>query len=177
MAVITLSRQYGSGGDEIAVKVCELLGYQYFDKRSIVRVAAEIGLTEQDVVDFSEDQHKMQSFLDRVLRRPRPAPRAQNSPGGKANAAVLTEETALSLVRSAIRAAYHEDNIVIVGRGGQVVLRGRPGVLHVRIEAPLERRVARIQKRERTDGVSAEERVLERDAVTADYLKRFYEVN
>ena len=36
MTVITISRQYGSGGDEIADRVCELLGYRHFDKRLII---------------------------------------------------------------------------------------------------------------------------------------------
>ena len=37
MAVITISRQYGSGGDEIAVRVCKILGYTYFDKKLLVK--------------------------------------------------------------------------------------------------------------------------------------------
>lgn len=58
MAVITISRPYGSGGDEIAVRVCEMLGYRYFDKRWMAQVAPEVGLNEGEIVDFSEDQHR-----------------------------------------------------------------------------------------------------------------------
>ena len=43
MAVITISRQYGSGGDEIAARVCDILGYTYFYKNLMVKVATEVG--------------------------------------------------------------------------------------------------------------------------------------
>jgi cytidylate kinase len=42
MAVITISRQFGSGGREVAARVCELLGYDYFDKELIAQVATRI---------------------------------------------------------------------------------------------------------------------------------------
>ncbi len=44
MAVITISRQFGSGGLEITNRVCELLGYRYLDKLLMAQVAAEVGL-------------------------------------------------------------------------------------------------------------------------------------
>ena len=39
MAVITISRQYGSGGDEVASRLCELLGYRLFDKQMMAQIA------------------------------------------------------------------------------------------------------------------------------------------
>ena len=46
MSVITISRQYGSGGDEIAARVCEILDYRYFDQRLMSQVAVKAGLSE-----------------------------------------------------------------------------------------------------------------------------------
>ncbi|NTU63534.1 MAG: cytidylate kinase-like family protein [Chloroflexi bacterium] len=68
-------------------------------------------------------------------------------------------------------------NVVIVGRGGQAVLRNEPGVLHVRIEAPLDTRIHRVQLREGLTFEAAREVVAERDRAAADYLKRFYGVD
>ena len=67
MAVITISRQYGSGGDEIAAQVCERLGYHFFDKNLMAQVANDVGLSVQEVVDFPEDDHKVRGFLDRLF--------------------------------------------------------------------------------------------------------------
>jgi CMP/dCMP kinase len=59
VAVVTISRQYGSGGREVAARLCELLGYRYFDKDLMSEVAHEVGLSPQEIVDFPEDQHQV----------------------------------------------------------------------------------------------------------------------
>ena len=72
MTVITISRVAGSAGDEVARRVCELLDYHYFDKTLMSQVAQEMGISEAEVVDFSEDSYKVRSFVDALLRRPAP---------------------------------------------------------------------------------------------------------
>ena len=174
MAVITISRQYGSEGDEIAANVCQILGYQSFDKQLMMRVASEVGLTEGEVVDFTEDQHRVRGFLDRLLGSPAPVVTQSHS---WSEVKVIDAADSIPLVQSIIRAAYKHDKVVIVGRGGQAVLRSDPGVLHVRIEAPLETRVDRVHLREGLTYELAREVVAQRDRAAADYLKRFYNVD
>ena len=53
MAVVTVSRQFGSGGTQIAGRVCELLGYRYLDKVLMTQVAVESGLSGKELVDFT----------------------------------------------------------------------------------------------------------------------------
>lgn len=182
MAVITISRQYGSEGDEIATNVCQILGYQSFDKQLMEKVAVEAGLTEGEIVDFSEDQHKVRGFLERLLG-PRPIV-TQTRSWSEDRAGVRVAQVkpvdvveSIALVQGVIRAAYKHGNVVIVGRGGQAVLRNEPGVLHVRIEAPLETRIQRVQLREGLTYELARGVVAERDRAAADYLKRFYNVD
>jgi cytidylate kinase len=69
MAVITISRQYGSGGDEVAALVSEKLGYPQFDKSQIEKAAAEAGLSQKEILDFSEENHKIKTFLDRLFNQ------------------------------------------------------------------------------------------------------------
>ena len=183
MAVITISRQYGSEGDEIAANVCQILGYQSFDRQLMSEVAAEIGLTEGEIVDFSEDQHKVRGFLDRLLGSSKPVVAQTRSwredrTGVRALQVKEIDVTeSITLVQAVMRAACKRGNVVIVGRGGQAVLHAEPGVLHVRIEAPLETRIQRVQLREGLTPESAREFVAERDRAAADYLKRFYGVD
>ncbi len=174
MAVITISRQYGSEGDEIAANICQLLNYQAFDKQLMEQVATEVGLTEGEVVDFSEDQHQVRSFLDRLLGNPTPVMTQTRT---WSEVKVIAATDSIPLVQSIIRAAYKHDKVVIVGRGGQAVLRDNPGVLHVRIEAPLETRIQRVQLREGLTYDLARDAVAQRDRAAADYLKRFYGVD
>ena len=72
MAVITFSRQYGSGGDEVADRVRERLGYRYFDKRLMAQVASEMGLSEGEIVDFTEADYEVRGFFDRLFGRRSP---------------------------------------------------------------------------------------------------------
>lgn len=183
MAVITISRQYGSGGDEIANQVCSILGYQYFNKYLLAQVASEVGLLEQEVVDFSEDTHEVRGFLDRLLSGPRVVvSQAQYWQEGSndiagVNVVKLDESQCIKMVQIIIDAAYERGNIVIIGRGGQAILKKKPGVLHVRIEAPMGARVRRVQEQDKVNLKTAREIVTKRDNAAIDYLKRFYDVD
>ena len=192
MAVITISRQYGSGGDAVAERICELTGYRRFDKLVLTKAAAEAGLSDEEIIDYSEDKHKVQNLMDRLFGRSRPLAEVRvwkEGPDGVRIAENLriTEENALTLERLAVEMAYREGNIVIIGRGGQVILQDRPGVLHVRIEAPLETRLLRVRNEpqwvDRSYGRSYEDRRAAQDLIgasdlaSADYLRRFYHVD
>jgi cytidylate kinase len=181
MAVITISRQYGSGGDEIAARVCDMLGYRYFDRRIMTNMASEFGLSADSIVDFSEEMYEVRSFLDR-LRGPRVVAQTRawrEEPGGRRVPEVqdLDEDLAIRLVQSTIQAVYEDDNIVILGRGGQAILKDMPGVLHVRIEAPPDDRAQRIQDQEEASPQVAQRTIAERDRAAAAYLKRFYDID
>ena len=182
MAVITISRQYGSGGDQIASRVCQMLGYRYFDKRLIASVAAETGISGEDVVDYSEEQHQVQSFLGRLFNRARPVGEVrvwrEDSLGERtAEIEQLDQERAAGFVQLAIEKAYLQGNVVIVGRGGQAILKDKSDVLHVRIESPFEDRVARVQKSQGITQGFAYETVMKKDEVAADYIRQFYGVD
>jgi cytidylate kinase len=181
MATITISRQVGSGSYEIATRVAKLLGYRQFDKRLIIKVAAEMGLSENEVVDFSEANYRAAGFLDRLLgRRSEPvakvSTRKRDSTGAEAlTVEKLDEASCIDLTRTAIRAAHKQGSLVILGRGGQAILKNRPDVFHVRIVAPLDVRIRRIQAEKK--GFTAEvarEWATEQDRKTAEYLKRFF---
>ena len=137
MAVITISRQYGSGGDEIVDRVCKLLGYRCFDKQLLIQAANEAGLSEQEITDFSDENYKVENFMDRLFNRSSPRRLERKTTGRLNGEPRLTEAMAFALVNKAIEAACKVGNIVIVGRGGQIVLKDCSNVLHVRIEAPL----------------------------------------
>jgi cytidylate kinase len=86
-------------------------------------------------------------------------------------------EDIISLIEQVIRAAADRGDVVIVGRGAQVVLADRPDALHVRVIAPVIIRCQRIAERE---GVGAEEAmalILRADRDRARYLRQYYRVD
>jgi cytidylate kinase len=180
MATITISREYGSGGDEIAARVSEKLGYRYFDRAMLAQIVAETGLSESEIVDFSEDNYKVRSFLEHLFARSslREINRTnwdEDPTGTRASeSAFLNEAQGIALVQSAIRAAYKQGNVVIVGRGGQAILKGLPGVLHVRVQAPLDTRFGHIAAKKNIHLLGLRKEIVDHDLAAADYLKRFY---
>ena len=189
MAVITISREYGSGGDQIADRVREQLGYRYFDKRLMAQVASEMGLSEDEIIDFSEENYKTLGFLERLIgRRSRVVAETgtwtQDTSGARAvQVEQLDEEWCIRMIKSAVEAAYKQGNILIMGRGGQAILQGKPHVLHVRIGAPQDVRITRVRYQESSgltpdlEQRAARDKVIERDKAAADYLRRFYNVD
>jgi len=153
-AVITISRQVGSGGDEIALKVCKILGYAYLDKSLIVSAIKRLDVSEKDIADFSEDAYRVKSLME-----------------------AIDDEECLSAIQSVIKDFANMGRTVIVGRGGQTILKDEEGVLHVRIVAPLGARVERIAKSEELSREAALQLIQDRDKATAEYLRRFYNID
>ncbi|HSO28197.1 MAG TPA: cytidylate kinase-like family protein, partial [Anaerolineales bacterium] len=89
----------------------------------------------------------------------------------------LDHEQVLALIQSVILSVYNRDNFMIVGRGGQAILQDRHGVLHVRIEAPVEMRIQRVMALQNLDEAEAAALVKQRDRAALEYLQRFYNIN
>jgi len=180
MAAVTISRQIGSGGEEIARRVCDLLKYRYFDKQLMIEAASDVGLSRDHVIDYSEDRYELQTFLARLFRAgPRPVKRVSvrtEDASGRVNltAETIDEGQYVALIKTAVRAAAEQGDIVIVGRGGQAILQDRPDVLHVRVVAPDGTRIARLQEEEGLTIEEAQAKIARQDRATAEYLGRFF---
>jgi cytidylate kinase len=186
MAVITISRQFGSGGDEIADRLCHMLNYTYFDKRLLSREASAVGLSEAEVVDAWEDNYKVGRMFDRLF--PKNVERAAAGPTTRTwhetTTGVVAPEVvkvdfdqAQRFVQRTIETAYERGEIVIVGRGGQAILRDRPGVLHVRVEAPMLVRVAKVQQAGHLGTAPAQALIEQKDKAAAEYLRHYHGVD
>lgn len=176
MSIITISAQYGSYGDAVAELLCDRLGYRILDKGLIRRLAAEAGLKPEKVINFSEDRYRPRTLAERFLESG--APRSRNPVvWAEYGTREARDHAAAEPVMRLLHAAYEMGNVVVVGRGGQVVLRDKPDVLHVRLMAPLEVRVRRHQVRAGLDVEAAREQVLERDRASAQFIRRYYDAD
>lgn len=123
----------------------------------------------------------MSGFLDRLLgRHPQTGlkiPIRQRDGTGAESLTVeqLDEAVCVDLIQAAIQAAYQQGNVVILGRGSQAILQGKPHAFHVRIVAPLDDRVRRIMgEHHELTRVEAKNWAIRQDRKTAEYLKRFF---
>lgn len=140
MAVITVSRQMGSLGDGIAARVAETLGYKLVSREDIHRLAQ----------DCDDDVKKACSLFESEL------------PKGFRERYLFKEPSYASLFKSLNFELAAEGNVVILGRGAQVVLAGQTGVLRVRVVAPGDLREERVMERHGMDKAEA-----------ADYLRQY----
>lgn len=173
MAVITISREYGSCGSEIAGILCDRLGYRYFDKHLMVQLGAPEELKASLMAaDAPSEVGSEYGALWRFFRNLQ-----AGSPLGQSQSLQTNEVLPVDVVERGIRRAYEEDNVVIVGRGGQVVLRNTPDVLHVRVVAPFEKRV---ETTARADGLpleKARDRVQAHDRTGTGYIRNTYGID
>jgi len=152
MAIITLSRELGSGGDEVAILVAEQLGLRRVGREIINRAAQAAGAGEAALAEIDE----------LGLLRVKPSPEAMKLYREKVHA--IIEEQA------------REGNVLLVGRGAQVVLAQRRDVLHVRIFAPRDVRCANVQARCGVPSEASAARVDASDRARALFHKRTYGV-
>ena len=132
---ITISREHGCGGIELGKALAESLGYEYIDKSIVVDLAKKMK-TSQGMVSSLEDGDYLSlfKFINKFV-------------GESTIQTIVSQSKDLAYVNSEkYRAGLHglmndladRGNVVIVGRGGQFILRNRADVVHVRVVAPLE---------------------------------------
>ena len=142
MRAVTISREYGSGGGEIAVRLARRLGWRLVDHEVVRQVAQALGVSEADTE--AHDEH-VDSLVYRILTGLQVLSTAV--PAIPPSFATDSGEY-YTARRAAVRSAVGAGQVVIIGRGAQVLLANRRDVLHVRVVAPLEARIRYVQQRE-----------------------------
>jgi cytidylate kinase len=140
--VLTIAREYGSGGSDIGRKVAELLGWECVDKQIIERVAA-MGKVDPSWAEQA-DEH-VSGWWERVLKSFRQG--GPESYVGEGPELGVDRDTLQQFTASVIEGAAKEGKCVIVGRSSGCVLRHHPHVLRVMVYAPLGEKIARMKLR------------------------------
>ena len=193
MTIVTMSRQLGSGGNEIAASVAETLGLRFIDREIINRAAHGAGVPKIALqeMEYEGQRTLMEQVLD-ILRQmppiPNPLETAQREAatplsvhfGGIFSPTVRPMSMAMDdyvrIVGMVIRDLAREGEVIIVGRGSQVLLKDHPAALHVQIVAPFWHRVKTIMEREGLERRATVSRVRTSDRARADYLRRYHSV-
>jgi len=140
--VVTIAREYGSGGAEIGRRAAEMLGWALVDKQIIERVAT-IGKIDRTWAEQADEQSC--GWWERVLSGFR-----HGGPevyvGGVADTGV-DRDSLQQFTARVIEEAGKTGNCVIVGRSSQCVLRRLPTALHVLVYAPLNEKLERMKHR------------------------------
>ncbi|MBR4097432.1 MAG: cytidylate kinase-like family protein [Oscillospiraceae bacterium] len=135
--IITIGRQFGSGGREIGEKLSQKLNYSFYDKNLIILAAEKGGLSHEALTNA--DEKAANPWLYAAMSQT-----GQTS----INANICTNDTLYSLQSQVIKDIAKTENAVIVGRCSDYILRNEEvELLNVFIYAPTEARVKRIMER------------------------------
>lgn len=153
MDVITISRQLGSLGFQVARQTAERLNFRLVWRDLINQTAIRAGAPEVALAMFDEFNLLGISPTDQQFSE------------------------YIRVIGQVIREMAGEGNIIIVGRAGQVLLRDDPRVLHVRVIAPEVTRVKRLILTRRITPEAAQAQIQTSDRTRKNYLRRFYNVD
>ncbi|HLH60766.1 MAG TPA: cytidylate kinase-like family protein [Ktedonobacteraceae bacterium] len=169
MRAVTISREYGSGGGEIAARLAQYLGWQLVDHEVVVEVAKALGVSEAEAQIHDE---RAEGLISRILTSMQLVePVMLIGPGTLPEA---NEQKYRNALRDVVEAAVTQGHVVIVGRGAQMLLAQRRDILHARIVAPLDLRIAYVMRREGLNQNDARSRVQMKDRDRLRYLQAEY---
>lgn len=153
MAVITISRDPGTGGEEIAARLAGRLGFVLIDKQHLVRLWREMDLEETSLAKVDEiipsDSGGIDSETEAVMR----------------------------MLPDLIVQMAEDHDLIVLGRGAQGLFRNRPGTLHIRVVAPRSFRVRYLQDREKISAREARHLIRTLETQRARYLRFLYRLN
>lgn len=168
--LITISRQFGAGGSEVARLVADRLGWSVVDNEIIDRVARRAGLTPEAV---AEQDERIPGFVERLGRAL--AASSQEYAVPELGVAVRAEEPSLvRLTELVVQEVAAEGRVVLVGRAAPAVLGTAIGALHVKLVAARPFRIQLAQKAEQLSAREAEKLMDQTDAQRARYHREHY---
>jgi cytidylate kinase len=168
--IVTVEREYGSGGGEIAHLLAKQLGWKLWDQ-DLTEEIARLANCPKAVVEVREERtdplyyRLFKSFL-------------RGSYEGSLNAHklnVVDSESILKITERVVQHAAQKGACVIVGRGSQHFLRNRQDTLRVFLYAPREEKVRRVMARGKTEK-EAEERVDTVDRERVEFIQKYFRV-
>ena len=162
--IITIGRQFGSGGREIGIRLAKALNVPFYDKELLRKAAEKSGLCEKIFENFDERPKSllysiaMDSYLFSL-------------PG--AGASDSLEQKVYLATYDAIRHVADEGPCVLIGRCADYALADRDNVLKIFIDAPMEKRIETVAQRENLTPEKARQLILKTDKRRASYYEYY----
>ncbi|MDB4873874.1 MAG: Cytidylate kinaselike family [Gemmatimonadetes bacterium] len=166
--LITVSREFGAGGSELAGDLASRLGWPVLDHDIVHRVAERLRLDDGTVEAFDEHTPSLLARIATVLIVPQPymySVPVEDAPSHDA----IAEAT-----RRVITEAAASLPVIVVGHGAQCIFADRSDAMHIRVVAPLNARLQRIATRMNLDPSAAAALVRRADEDRQSYVQRYF---
>lgn len=175
--VVTIARQLGSGGEEVAAQVAERLGIPLLDHEIISRAAQEAGVSEEALRSAERSSSLLSRMLENLGKFGTAGAEGASVEGLSSVALLTTSSDFRALLERVLRDIAASGPAVIIGHAAQIALRDTPGTLHCFVHAPVEFRAARLARAEGISLQKARKEIEESDRERVKFFQTAYHVN
>ena len=199
MPTITITGPIGSGALEVGAMLSDELGIEYIDRLILSSIAEKIGFSITDIENRTERtqsfSEKIAAFAQSALERSALAGGGSDPYFGSGLDAVLIREykdfpqqstgdnnllsdsNLMEVTSGVINELASNNNVIIAGRGANIILGERPNTYHFGLASSHKLRLSRIMQRFSVNEIEAERNLLENDQARIAYFKRFFAVD
>ena len=155
MPVITIARQFGAGGKTLGSLIANRLGYTLVDEEIVELIAQEANIST-DWVDSIVRDMGSEKFLTRLMHKFGPFRKGYVNVSMETNPGYFDGNLYISLLHKIIPKIAAQDNVVIIGRGGQYILADSPNTYHFLMVADTEYRIRFVMEHYNVDRKQAQ---------------------
>lgn len=165
--VITIAREYGSGGRRIGQMLSRELEYHFYDLELMQLASIDSGISESL---FAQADERTKGFS---LFRGKREPIEAFDPVAPDQGRFLSDENLFKYQARVIQKLAQTEDCIIVGRCADFILQEQPNVLKLFVHAPMKERIATVREVDSLSAGDAEKLIRETDKRRAEYYRRF----
>jgi cytidylate kinase len=173
--VISITRQVGTAGEDVAREVADRLGFRLVDYQVIQAAAQEAGVSPETVSEAEHTPSLITRILEALARTPSMPVAAWADPLPLTSSPLFTSADYRKFVEDVTRDLADKGRCVVVGHVSSVILKDRLDTLRVLVTGSPPHRARRIMTGMGVDERTAHRTIDRTDAERADYFRRFYD--
>jgi cytidylate kinase len=168
MAVITISKEFGTESEKVASLLAEKLGYEYIGKNLVADIAKELHISESEAETFHKtSQSRILRFVDRYTCSI--VQKVVDREHG-----CLDDKNYYEVTKRLVENVYEAGDAIILGWGGQCLLKGKPDTLHVRLIKDNDLKINEIMQSQNLSQKAAKDFIDREEGDLKAYIKHYF---
>ncbi|MEA1946615.1 MAG: cytidylate kinase-like family protein [Thermodesulfobacteriota bacterium] len=168
MAVITISKEFGTESEKVASQAAQRLGYEYIGEHLISEIAKELHISESEAEMFRKtSQSRILRFVDRYTCSL--IQKVVDREHG-----CLDDKNYYETTKKLVQNVYEAGNTIILGWGGQCILRGKPNTLHVRLVKDEETKIKEVMQNRNLEHKAAKTLIEREESDLRAYIEHYF---
>ena len=168
MAVITISKEFVTESEKVVSLAAQRLGYEYIGKNLIAEIAKELNISKSEAEIFRKtSQSRILRFVDRYTCSI--VQKVVDREHG-----CLDDNNYYETTKNLVEKSYDAGDVIILGWGGQCILRNKPNTLHVRLTKDVETKINEIMQNRNLDHKAAKDFIEREEGDLRAYIKQYF---